>query len=114
VKIPKGLKVENLKYLQGTTLNALLNAEKRATESPGRIAAAEFHHPLPANQPHSVGQFIQLWEIITAYAGLMLTSTLRPTRVETGKVAPSALMGARVTSNGKTGGECAAADEVTV
>jgi len=95
VKIPKGLNVENLKYLQGSTLGELLIAEKRATE----FALLESQRPnftirFPAISPHSVGQFIQLWEVVTAYAGLMLNiDAYDQPAVETGKVATFGLMG---------------------
>ena len=43
-----------------------------------------------------MGQFIQLWEIATAYAGLMLNiNTYDQPAVETGKVATFGLMGRR-------------------
>jgi len=95
VKIPKGLNVENLKYLQGSTIGKLLTAEKVATE----FALVESQRPnftikFPAITPHSVGQFIQLWEVITAYAGLMLNiDAYDQPAVETGKVATFGLMG---------------------
>ena len=94
-KIPKGMKVENLKYLEGSTLGALINAEKRATE----FALVESQRPnftirFPRITAHAVGQFIQLWEIITAYAGLMLNiDAYDQPAVETGKVATFGLMG---------------------
>ncbi|MCI0366512.1 MAG: hypothetical protein L0219_21835, partial [Phycisphaerales bacterium] len=95
LKIPRGLKVENLKYLEGATLGQLLAAEKKATE----FALVESQRPnftirfsrLDAN---AVGQFIQLWEIVTAYAGLMLNiDAYDQPAVETGKVATFGLMG---------------------
>ena len=95
IKIPKGLKVDNLKYLQGRTLSELLAAEKRATE----YALVESQRPnytirLPRLNARNVGGFIQLWEIITAYAGLMLDiDAYDQPAVETGKVATFGLMG---------------------
>ena len=95
VKIPTGFKVENLKYLQGSTLGSLLAAEKRATE----FAFVESQRPnftisFPKLNAHGVGQFIQLWEIVTAYAGLMLNiDAYDQPAVETGKVATFGLMG---------------------
>jgi glucose-6-phosphate isomerase len=89
------MKVENLKYLEGATLGGLLNAETRATE----YALVESQRPnftirFPRITPHAVGQFIQLWEIITAYAGLMLNiDAYDQPAVETGKVATFGLMG---------------------
>ncbi len=93
--IPKGLDVETLRYLQGATLGQLLSAEKRATE----FAFIESQRPnftirFPQLNAHAVGQFIQLWEIITAYAGLMLNiDAYDQPAVETGKVATFGLMG---------------------
>ncbi len=95
LKIPKGLKVENLKYLQGATLGQLLAAEKKATE----FALVESQRPnftirFSRLDAHAVGQFIQLWEIVTAYAGLMLNiDAYDQPAVETGKVATFGLMG---------------------
>jgi glucose-6-phosphate isomerase len=95
VKIPRGLGVDNLKYLEGSTMGGLINAEKRATE----FALVESQRPnftihVPRINEHTVGQFIQLWEIITAYAGLMLNiDAYDQPAVETGKVATFGLMG---------------------
>ena len=95
VEIPSDLDVENLRYLQGKTLGQLLNAEKAATE----YALVESERPnftirFPRLDAHAVGQFIQLWEITTAYAGLMLRiNTYDQPAVETGKKATFGLMG---------------------
>ena len=95
VKVPRGLKVENQKYLEGSTLGTLINAEKRATE----YALVESQRPnftirFPRITAHAVGQFIQMWEIVTAYAGLMLNiDAYDQPAVETGKVATFGLMG---------------------
>ena len=61
----------------------------------------ESHRPnftirFPTLDAYHVGQFIQLWEIATAYAGLMLNiNTYDQPAVETGKVATFGLMGRR-------------------
>jgi glucose-6-phosphate isomerase len=95
VKIPAGLRVEAISYLQGSTLSALLGAEKRATE----YALVESQRPnftirLPRLSAQAVGQFIQLWQIATAYAGLMLDiDAYDQPAVETGKAATFGLMG---------------------
>ena len=87
--------VENLSYLHGSTLGRLLGAEKRATE----FALVESQRPnftitFPALDAYHVGQFIQLWEIATAYAALMLNiNAYDQPAVETGKVATFGLMG---------------------
>jgi len=48
----------------------------------------------PRITAHAVGQFIQMWEIVTAYAGLMLNiDAYDQPAVETGKVATFGLMG---------------------
>jgi glucose-6-phosphate isomerase len=95
VEIPSDLDVENLSYLHGSTLGQLLSAEKRATE----FALVESQRPnftitFPTLNAYHVGQFIQLWEIATAYAGLMLNiNAYDQPAVETGKVATFGLMG---------------------
>ena len=95
ITIPRDLDVENLKYLQGQTLSTLLNAEKRATE----YALIESRRPnftirFPKVDAHAVGQFIQLWQIATAYAGLLLNiDAYDQPAVETGKKATFGLMG---------------------
>lgn len=93
--IPSGLDVDALRYLQGATLGRLITAEKKATE----YALIESQRPnftirFPKITAHAVGQFIQLWEIVTAYAGLMLNiDAYDQPAVETGKVATFGLMG---------------------
>jgi glucose-6-phosphate isomerase len=95
--VPDDLDVENLRYLQGRTLGQLLNAEKRATE----YALVESERPnftirFPQVDARTVGAFIQLWEITTAYAGLMLEiDAYDQPAVETGKKATFGLMGRR-------------------
>ncbi len=95
VVIPADLDVESLRYLQGATLGALLSAEKRATE----YALVEADRPnftitLPRLDARHVGEFIQLWEVTTAYAGRMLgVNPYDQPAVETGKVATFGLMG---------------------
>jgi glucose-6-phosphate isomerase len=95
VTIPTGLGVEAIKYLEGKSMAALLNAEKRATE----YAFLESQRPnftikFPRIDAVHVGQFIALWEIVTAYAGLMLgIDAYNQPAVETGKVATFGLMG---------------------
>ena len=95
VDIPSDLDVENLSYLHGSTLGQLLAAEKRATE----FALVESQRPnftitFPRLDAYHVGQFIQLWEIATAYAALMLNiNAYDQPAVETGKVATFGLMG---------------------
>lgn len=95
VTIPSDLAVENLKYLHGANLSTLLNAEKRATE----FALIESERPnftirFPKIDAHSVGQFIQLWEVTTAYAGRLLDiDAFDQPAVETGKKATFGLMG---------------------
>lgn len=93
--IPSDLDVENLKYLHGKQLGALLNAEKRATE----YALIESERPnftirFPRVDAFCVGQFIQMWEIATAYAGRLLDiDAFDQPAVETGKKATFGLMG---------------------
>jgi glucose-6-phosphate isomerase len=93
--IPSGLEVESLRYLHGRSLAELLTAEKRATE----YALVESERPnftirFPRLDAHAVGQFIQLWEITTACAALLLNiDAYDQPAVETGKRATFGLMG---------------------
>ncbi len=93
--IPTGLGVEPLAYLEGASFSRLLNAEKRATE----FAFVESQRPnltirFPQVDAAHIGQFIALWEITTAYVGLMLgIDAYDQPAVETGKVATFGLMG---------------------
>lgn len=95
VPIPQGLGVEALRYLEGSTLGTLLNAEKRATE----YALIESQRPnftlrFPKVDARHVGEFINLWQITTAYAGLMLNvNAYDQPAVELGKQATFGLMG---------------------
>lgn len=95
VSIPHGMGVEALSYLEGARLTTLLNAEKRATE----YALVESQRPnytirWPKIDAHHVGEFIQLWQVATAYAGLMLNiDAYDQPAVETGKLATFGLMG---------------------
>ncbi|MEA5557609.1 glucose-6-phosphate isomerase [Nodularia spumigena] len=95
IKIPTGLGVDAITYLEGKSMTELLNAEKRATE----YALVESQRPnftitFPTIDAHHVGQFIYLWEMVTAYAGLMLgIDAYDQPAVETGKVATFGLMG---------------------
>jgi len=95
VAIPTGLGVDALSYLEGKSLAGLLNAEKRATE----YALVDSERPnftikFPRVDASSVGEFIMLWQIATAYAGLMLgVDAYDQPAVETGKKATFGLMG---------------------
>lgn len=95
VTIPGNLDVDAIAYLHGHTLGELIAAEKRATE----YALVESERPnftitLPRLSAHHVGEFIQLWEVVTAYAGLLLNiNAYDQPAVETGKVATFGLMG---------------------
>jgi glucose-6-phosphate isomerase len=95
VTIPSGLGVEAIRYLEGKSMTTLLNAERRATE----FAFVESQRPnftikFPKIDAYHVGQFIYLWEVVTAYAGLMLNiDAYNQPAVETGKVATFGLMG---------------------
>ena len=95
VTIPKGLGVESIAYLEGKSMTALLNAEKRATE----YALVESHRPnftikFPTIDARHVGEFMALFQIATAYAGRMLAiDAYDQPAVETGKKATFGLMG---------------------
>ena len=93
--VPAGMGVDALQYLESKSLATLLNAEKRATE----YALVESQRPnftihMPKVDAHHVGQFLNLWQITTAYAGLMLgIDAYDQPAVETGKQATFGLMG---------------------
>ncbi len=93
--IPTGLGVDAIQYLEGKTFGTLLAAEKRATE----FAFIESQRPnftitMPKVDALHVGQFLYLWEMVTAYAGQMLgIDAYDQPAVETGKVATFGLMG---------------------
>ena len=76
-------------------MSALLAAEKRATE----YAFVESERPnftikFPRIDAYHVGQFINLWQITTAYAGLLLDiDAYDQPAVELGKQATFGLMG---------------------
>jgi glucose-6-phosphate isomerase len=95
VTIPTGLGVEAIGYLEGRSMSSLLNAEKRATE----YALLESQRPnftlkFPKVDAYHVGQFINLWQIATAYAGLLLNvDAYDQPAVELGKQATFGLMG---------------------
>ncbi|MEM7230216.1 MAG: glucose-6-phosphate isomerase [Planctomycetota bacterium] len=95
VTIPGDLDVDALRYLHGQSLGTLLQAEKRATE----FAFVESQRPnftmhMPRINAYHVGEFIMLWEMVTAYAGLMLNiDAYDQPAVETGKKATFGLMG---------------------
>jgi glucose-6-phosphate isomerase len=96
VKIPriKGLP-EELTYLQGKSLAALLNAEKAATE----YALVQSERPcltirFPVVNEETVGQFIMLWEAATSIAGYLLNiNPYDQPAVQMGKDFTYALMG---------------------
>ncbi|MFG0283530.1 MAG: glucose-6-phosphate isomerase [Phycisphaerales bacterium JB039] len=95
VAIPAGLGVDSLEYLEGASLGRLLAAEKRATEyaliDSGR---PNFTLRFPRIDEQHVGEFMWLWQMATAYAGLMLgVNAYDQPAVETGKKATFGLMG---------------------
>jgi glucose-6-phosphate isomerase len=95
VEIPRGLGVESLHYLEGRKMSELLSAEKKATE----FALVESQRPnytiqFPQVDAFHVGQFINMWQIATAYAGLLLNiDAYDQPAVELGKQATFGLMG---------------------
>lgn len=96
VKIPKRAGTpEILRYLEGSTMGTLLNAEKRATE----LALAASQRPnltirFPAVDEHTVGQFMMLWEAATTIAGNLLhIDPYDQPAVQLGKDYTYALMG---------------------
>lgn len=95
LRVPKSVETESLQYLSGASLATLINAEKRATEyALVESARPNFTLRFPQVNAHTVGQFIQLWEVTTAYAGRLLNiDAYDQPAVETGKVATFGLMG---------------------
>ena len=97
--IPTGLGVDALTYLEGRSFTELLNAEKRATEyalveSERPNFTLRFEGSSSGLQAAEVGEFINLWQIATAYAGRMLgIDAYDQPAVETGKLATFGLMG---------------------
>jgi glucose-6-phosphate isomerase len=95
VTIPRGLGVEALAYLEGKRMADLLNAERRATE----YALVESLRPnytitFPRVDEEHIGQFIQLWQVATAYAGVLMgIDAYNQPAVELGKQATFGLMG---------------------
>lgn len=95
VAIPTGLGVEAIRYLEGSSMASLLAAEKRATE----YALVESLRPnysivFPKVDAYHVGQFISMWQVTTAYAGLLLNiDAYDQPAVELGKQATFGLMG---------------------
>ncbi|MCK4602299.1 MAG: glucose-6-phosphate isomerase, partial [Phycisphaerae bacterium] len=87
--------VPGLTYLRKTRLSKLLNAEKVATE----YALAASKRPSVTIRfdeitPHSVGEFIYLYEFVTSLMGELLNiNAYDQPAVELGKKATFALMG---------------------
>jgi glucose-6-phosphate isomerase len=104
VTIPSGLGIDALAYLEGKSMAGLLNAEKRATE----FALVESSRPnytirFPKLDARHVGQFISLWQIATAFAGLLLNiDAYDQPAVELGKQATFGLMGRKGYDEHKT------------
>lgn len=93
--IPTGMGVDALEYLEGKRMVDLLNNEKRATEfALNDSLRPNYTLKMPKIDAHHVGEFISLWQIATAYAGLMLNiDAYDQPAVETGKKATFGLMG---------------------
>jgi len=84
-----------LAYLAGAEMGRLLNAEKRATEYALRVSKRpSVTITFDAVTPHSVGEFIYLYEFTTALMGELLNiNAYDQPAVELGKQATFALMG---------------------
>ncbi|MFG0258244.1 MAG: glucose-6-phosphate isomerase [Phycisphaerales bacterium JB043] len=93
--IPDGNAIEPLAYLEGKSLATLLNAERLATTYAMTLSERpNYTIELPRIDAHTVGEFIQLWQIATAYAGHMLNiDPYNQPAVETAKQATFGLMG---------------------
>lgn len=89
------LKLSSLDYLEGKKISFLFNAEMKATE----FALAERERPscriiFPVINEHTVGQFIMLYQISTAFAGQLYSiDAFDQPGVEAGKIATYGLLG---------------------
>ena len=95
VEIPRGLDVESIRYLEGSSIAKLLRAEKLATEF--ALVASQrpnFTITFPKIDAYHVGQFMWLWQMATAYAGILINvDAYDQPAVELGKQATFGLMG---------------------
>jgi len=96
LSIPDSMKhVETLNYLANSSFQTLINNEKIATE----YALMESDRPtatilFPRISPHTVGQFLYMYEVAVSYMGALLEiNTYDQPGVELGKKATFALMG---------------------
>ncbi len=96
IKIPKFKdKYSSLEYLSGNRLSKLFDAEMRATE----YALVQQHRPscrivFPQINEYTVGQFIMLYQIQTAFSGLLYNiDAFNQPGVEAGKRATYGLLG---------------------
>jgi glucose-6-phosphate isomerase len=94
--IPRSMQdVESLRYLGGSDFQTLINAEKLGTE----YALLESRRPsmtvlFPRITPHTVGQFLYLYECAVSYmGGLLEINPYDQPAVQLGKDATYALMG---------------------
>ena len=87
--------VETLNYLANSSFQTLINNEKIATE----YALMKADRPtatilFPRISPHTVGQFLYMYEVAVSYMGALLEiNTYDQPGVELGKKATFALMG---------------------
>jgi glucose-6-phosphate isomerase len=95
VPIPKGAGIPDLDYLGGSTVNALLEAERvgtlRALEAASRPA---IEIRFPRIEEAAIGEFLMVWEVATALGGDLLgIDAFDQPGVEAAKDAAYALMG---------------------
>ena len=95
VPIPAGAGIPDLEYLGGSTVNALLEAERvgtlRALEAAGRPTIEIRFRKI---DEEAVGEFLMVWEVATALAGdLLEVDAFDQPGVEAAKEAAYALMG---------------------
>ena len=96
VKIPSDPQLpENVQFLSGHTLEALLSAEQRATEYALTLARRQHQKiVLPSLNAYTVGQLLLLLEWETAYMGELLNiNAFDQPGVEEGKNGTYALLG---------------------
>jgi len=89
--------VEAMRYLGGSTMHELLTAEKRATEQALLVSQRpSITIRFPEVSPHTVGQFIYLYEVATTIMGYLLeVDPYDQPAVELGKKITFHLMGRR-------------------
>ena len=94
--IPRGFEhIPDVSFLGGHTLNELIKAEQEATEyALMRAGRPSFSITLPKVNPETIGALLYFFEVMTAFAGELLSiNAFDQPGVEGGKQATYALLG---------------------